>query len=789
MCNVTQKRSGHNADGSESSREPSPAPVHEPSPLDVTCAPEDEDEEDEDAAGEAPLEPEPEAPPEVETLTPAELQAIQVERQKSLDEVVWQDGPIEGVIAAVCALLRMWVEQDIAALTPTGADADLTDDITAVACAASLRAECERQCAALAQAVVVPWPRCSKPSKALIPKWQRLRVLESLGRLGRCWVGKATRCDATTKKHQGCKDRRNLTDKSCQRGSLLILSQTIGGLDYYADFRPLLNAYGELVPPPEWPSGKSNTARAMVGAVWDTWRRRRKWKCHYDQRGRSPKATGPNTESASGVTGGASTIERSERGRPGAADTKRVWGSAPLDLSDTSKCARSATVTARLSPALVARADELGDHALYVCYALTRSQPKPKRQRERDEQREGWCALNIAALDRDLGMCRRGGKRVHRLADVLGSRETPGLLEREGIIERLADYSAGGRKAYSQRFRLTAPYRCHEDAREEITLSLRARAATMPATHVLAGPAVHPWLASSYPGLALDTDTALRRLCAFMGCPETTDTAVVRAHIDGMAGPTLLLTKRGEPRKRGQPEDPRVKLSETLTHIEEWTTPDAARGHVLRRDAKVGRLVSPLAGLPHEAHSLITLDGRPVVTLDVRACGLALRAAELRASGADKDPDVARWCAMIEDPTEDPYTHVYALMHGRAPTPTERATFKGSVLKDLYYSTPDLQRKSPLAQAVATVYPGFTQHLLSLKYADGDSGGELARGTLRMETAIMLEALPTALEAAGIRCATKHDALLVRDVDAEAATAIFGRVLQQAGVRAVVRRD
>jgi hypothetical protein len=47
------------------------------------------------------------------------------------------------------------------------------------------------------------------------------------------------------------------------------------------------------------------------------------------------------------------------------------------------------------------------------------------------------------------------------------------MLESLGLIERRADYSAGGVAGYSQRFRLTEPYRAEETV--EVDLVLRER--------------------------------------------------------------------------------------------------------------------------------------------------------------------------------------------------------------------------------------------------------------------------------------------------------------------------
>jgi hypothetical protein len=58
---------------------------------------------------------------------------------------------------------------------------------------------------------------------------------------------------------------------------------------------------------------------------------------------------------------------------------------------------------------------------------------------------------------------------------------------------------------------------------------------------------------------------------------------------------------------------------------------------------------------------------------------------------------------------------------------------------------------------------------------------------MRHEAEIVLEALPEAFEAAGLRLVTKHDAIYVRVEDADRARDLFSQVLAEAGVRAVVR--
>lgn len=716
---------------------------------------------------------------------PTEVPASDADAQRwrERETAITSEGPIDAVLTRLVELLESELEIEAAALAQreASADGEVEDDgflgLSPVASARSAHLDLVRR---LHACVVAPW-KVRPAHAAKLLRWQRLRILDELGGLTGCWVGKPPRrCSLADKRHRGCRDRKNLSANACRRGELLILTQDIGGMHYYESFRPVAGPDGSLVAPPEWPSGHSPVARAMVSALWERYRSRRDTKCGDHERGRSPKDPPAHRVRSTGAESG-TAVERS--GRALGEDSRMAsWDCVPFH--DRHTCTRDASVKARVSPALASLRGELNDQAVYLCSLLgQRSTAKPDTKQARNEQAEGWRPITRAVIDRELGKFRRGGKIVRHSDELLGSRTSPGLLERLGVIERLSDYSAKGPAGYSQRYRLTDTYRPRKgEALVEVEVVLRKRAKTLPPKRVRAGAPVHPWLVECYPGLALDKDTALRELCASLGVPESTDLAVVLAGIDAMTGPTVRLTSKGQPYKK-QDKDPREAARNHAKAIAGFDSSLA-----LRRDHKVGRLVSGINPLPSWVSRHLTLAGSPVATLDIRSCGLALRAGEMRKAGADKDRDCAAVCALIEDPERDPYCALFAVAYGREPTAAEREAFKPTVLKDLYYSTPGAQVKTPLGMSVAHAYPGFSRYLVETKQARGDKGnGELAMDTLRMESALMLEALPTAFAGEGIRMATKHDCVYVRREELDHAAAVFKRVLLAAGIRAVVK--
>ena len=120
-----------------------------------------------------------------------------------------------------------------------------------------------------------PWVVRPSHAREKLWRWQRLRLIECLGSLRSCWQrgpDGMRRCCLTDKRHRGCRDRRSLKPDACQVGELLFLSQEIGGLDFYGQFRPTLDATGAEVAPPEWPSGNSPAAKRMVSALWARFR-------------------------------------------------------------------------------------------------------------------------------------------------------------------------------------------------------------------------------------------------------------------------------------------------------------------------------------------------------------------------------------------------------------------------------------------------------------------------------------------------------------------------------------
>ena len=716
--------------------------------------------------------------------TEAPASEAEAQRWREREAVITSDGPIADVLSRLVVLLETELAAECEAHVKEQAAAECeaeVDDFLGFSVLASAKRAHLDLVRRLRACVVAPWKvRPSHAAKLL--RWQRLRLLEEMGGLSGCWKGKEHRaCTTSDKMHRGCRDRKNLSPNACRRGELLILSQDIGGLAYYEGFHPIsVDAEGTLAAPPEWPTGNNPTARAMVKELWKRYRARRSQSSGTHERGRSPKDP-PASDVRSTEAPSGPAIERSDEWYGGEDSRHASWGFAPFHECQNS--ARSASVKVRVPAAVDSLRTDIGDQGVYVCGLLCTPRDKPTCERERSEHAGGWRPLTWSLVNKDLGKAWRDGKAVRHADVLLGSRTSPGLLERLGIIERRSDYSARGEAGYSQRYRLTDAYRPHKgEALVEVEVVLRKRAKTLPPKRVRVGPPVHPWLASGSVLLALDKEAALRELCASLGLPESTDLVMVLAGIDARTGPTVRLTSKGEPYKK-QDKDPREAAR---NHAKAIAGFDASLG--LRRDHKVGRLLAPINALPSWSSRHLTLAGSPVATLDIRACGLALRAGEMRHSGADKDPDIAAFCTLIEDPKRDPYCALFALVHGREPTAAERETFKQTAPKDLYYSTPKAQVKSPLGMAVALAYPGFSRYLVETKRSRGDTGNvDLALDTLRMESALMLEALPAAFAAEGLVMVTKHDCVFVRREDLDNAVAVFKRVLLAAGIRAVVK--
>ena len=154
----------------------------------------------------------------------------------------------------------------------------------------------------------------------------------------------------------------------------------------------------------------------------------------------------------------------------------------------------------------------------------------------------------------------------------------------------------------------------------------------------------------------------------------------------------------------------------------------------------------------------------------------------MRRTGATSDPDCAAWCELVE--REDAYEAVFELQHGRKPSADEREAVKGACRGFLYGTISD-QHRSALGKAVQRRFPGFFDWLTAQKRQHGHR--EFACQAQRLEAAIVLESLPPVMQAASIKLATIHDAIVVADVDADRARDLFEHVLRSAGVRAVVR--
>ena len=198
----------------------------------------------------------------------------------------------------------------------------------------------------------------------------------------------------------------------------------------------------------------------------------------------------------------------------------------------------------------------------------------------------------------------------------------------------------------------------------------------------------------------------------------------------------------------------------------------------------VDSLFSAVTDLPSWARARLTIDGEPVTSLDIRACGLTIQAAMMRVAGADTNADVAGVCDLIEDPKRDPYAALAALLLGCPQSDETREDVKRRVLKDLWFSTIGAQLRSGIGVAVRERLPGFHEYLLRAKREIGHS--ELASRTMQVESALVIDLLPPVLAAEGIALVTVHDCVIVKACEAARAKALFEGVLHTHGVRAIV---
>ena len=255
------------------------------------------------------------------------------------------------------------------------------------------------------------------------------------------------------------------------------------------------------------------------------------------------------------------------------------------------------------------------------------------------------------------------------------------------------------------------------------------------------------------------------------------------AAIEAMKPAAPVLTRGGEPAKK-QPADPRDQWRSKIEALAKWRHSGSHLEQTLYRDPTVGRLFSAVTDLPSWARARLTIDGEPVTSLDIRACGLTIQAAMMRVASADTKADVAAVCDLIEDPTRDPYAALAALLLGAPQSDETREEVKRRVLKDLWFSTIGAQLRSPIGVAVRERLPGFHEYLLRVKREIGHS--ELAARTMQVESALVIDLLPPVLAAEGIALATVHDCVIVKSREAARAKALFEGLLHAHDVRAVV---
>lgn len=698
-----------------------------------------------------------------ETFSPTERQAkekarVREERQAHESRVLDSGEPIEDLIAWAVSTRQQQLAADLRALEERlpGAS-NQVHDMTGLSLVDSATWEVRDLRRQLEAALVCPWPVRPAHRSTKLSRWQRLRVLRVLGGLRSCGA-----CSGYGSKHSS----------RCQVAQLRTLSMQIGGLDFWLD-QP--RRVGDAVDA-RWPE-------VLKPALWKRLRALRAEVRSVADMSRGPAAHAAAKRSAADATAPLGTDPRpAADARP--AGAVPVAHSAPTHVGNTSadRLAARASITVGLPIELIDRRAELGDHALYVLSLVA-------LPHHRDIDEHGWRPLEHERLQRTLGAHRVDGKIVHRVSEVLGAPERPGrpgrpgLLERLGLIERRPGYLASKTKGYPQHYRL-ADQSLRAAARDGVELVLRERG-NLPERERREGRPVHSHLSSSHAHLVLDYQAALADLCVRAGVEISSDPAVISAAIGALDPPKPVQTKSGKLAAK-QPDDPRRGWQAELVGLEHWALPDDARRHELHRDATVGRLWSPLSSgsLPREARQFLTLAGRPLVWLDIRGAGLVLRAAEMRRDGATADPDCRAWIEMVEG--EDPYTVLHVLVHGHAPaTEDDRSAWKKVVFRDLFYSTIADQLRSELGQAVRRQWPGYFDYLLAKKREVGHA--EFACQAQRLEAAIVIDALPPVFEAEGIKLVTKHDAIGVRDVDADRARALFEGVLREAGVQAVIR--
>ena len=622
---------------------------------------------------------------------------------------------------------------------------------------------------ALHAAVCLPWPTRTEAAE-LLPRWRRLRLLEVLGALVE-------------------DERRELHEHSFR-----LASADRHGRSYYWRDLPRVGTdrvvcvYGR--PEHVRLAGELRLVRVARLPDWmikiERDLRRRQRVAEYAQRKAAARVTrherGTQTLSNGAPSGDAGTPAGETATptlggpTPGALSATPVAPlsvglSSPLMSCDSSgevdtERSMPPTVDADLPVSLLARRDELGDRGLYVCHLLWRT----RRVADEDSAaaREGWRPLAEDLLRFALGESTVDGKRVVWRQHLMGSRNSPGLLERLGIIERRSGYMAGA--GHAQRYRLRMPYSDRSQRTERVTLIMRARVS---AEHAPArrGPPVHPWLEQSYGELRLDYFAALADLCVAAGVERTASVGTLTAAIAALPKP-----------KRGK--DPRPGWQAEARALQDWSVPESAGSHHLERAQSNGRLQSPFASLPSRHRKHVTLGGERMVCLDIAAAQIASLCAMLRAEGVDQHEDAAAFVQACD--AVDAYGYLFELVHGRELGAHERDSWKTRVCSDLLYGGAAVIAESTIGRALSERHPSVHAWLVA-QQASGASA--FCRRVQWTEARVVLDLLPPRLAAAGIPVATVHDGLYVPRSAADRAAAIFGAVLAEAGVRARLRRE
>lgn len=716
------------------------------------------DEETDTEEDETPVEPAP---------TDEDLKAtVKAERLAVEARVLGFTGSIEELIAAEVTIYTASHEAKIAGLC---AGEQTIDGFEAAEC---LRQEIEAFPRRLEAAVTPPvdWP-CRRTQAARIDRWRRLRVLEVVAGLRSCvqrtkvaglWEWRT--CDVHGKLHRGMTrtgDASAPKKDVCQVGELRALSMKIGELAFFEAYRPCLDKdLATLVAPPQWPAELSRAGRSMVAELW----RRAGFTRKGDNMIRASRHAGEGTRDLPlpSPLGDPAMPPGAWRMAP---DHVVPFSDATPDLvHESEEVGPPAVVETSLPESLLALRDVIGDHGLWVLDLLHRPSTKDKRRRQdRAEAAAGWRPLRATNLRAWLGKVSKGPEKGRHRADVLmGSRTAPGLLERLGLIERLADYSSGSN---SQRFRLTPGVATGE--LKEVTLKLRKSAKNLPAIARPVGPPVPASIVADYRKLQL-APAALNDLCSAAGVEFSSDLPSIKAAVTGNPGAAVYLA--------------------ALERLRPWLAPDAAEkeARTLYRDPNGHRLQSTAARLPKAVRAHLSFgDGKKLVRLDIRASQLVIMAGRLRAQGLDRDRDIARWCDDVEQ--KDIYAVLYRLVHGGEPAQAQRDEFKGVAFADLIYCGHAWTRspENALAQAVRREYPGFYDWLWRTKAKKGNS--EFCCEFQRFESKMVLDKLCPALAAADIEVATVHDEIMVREEHAGQAKALFEEALREAGVRGVVR--